>query len=157
MIRQGKVWGWTRPWHVGSNTEIHEVSINKDGYCSRHSHLHKANQFVVFAGKLKIIIWKDYGTETLEDVTILGPGESCIVSPGDDHRFVALEDTHALEIYFVELNPADIVRKDHGGMYKYAETTNIPGSGGRAEEERARYQSQSWTGADHCESRSSQK
>lgn len=129
MIRQGKVWGWTKPLYVNGQTEIHEVSIQKDGYCSRHSHTHKANQFYVFSGKLKVIIWKDYGSQVLEDVTILGAGESCVVPPGDDHRFVALEDTHALEIYYVQLNPADIVRKDHGGVYKYAEKTDLPDEG----------------------------
>ena len=145
MIRQGKVWGWTKPLYFGNNTELHEVMIRKDGYCSRHSHTHKANQFYVFTGKLKVIIWKDYGTDTLEDVTILGPGESCVVPPGDEHRFIALEDTHALEIYYVQLSASDIVRKDHGGVYQYAEKADItkqsitPSS-----------QYEGWTGGDGC-------
>jgi len=125
MIRQGKVWGWTKPLHVSESSEIHEVKIRKDGFCSRHSHKHKVNQFYVFAGKLKIIIWKDYGSSVLEDTTILGPGESCIVPAGEDHRFEALEDTHALEIYYVKLNTADILRVDHGGVFD-AETTAKP-------------------------------
>lgn len=129
MARQGKVWGWTKLLYRYNNVEIHEVRINKDGYCSRHSHKHKSNQFYVMSGKLKVIIWKDYGNgNELEDVTIVGSGEMCVVPPGDDHRFIALEDTHALEIYDVRLNPADIVRVDHGGMLHYAEKTDFGGA-----------------------------
>ncbi len=139
MIRQGKVWGWTKPLFCDNNVEVHEIFAKKNGYCSRHEHRHKANQFYVMSGKLKVIVWKNYGRETLEDVTILGPGESCVVPPGDDHRFVVLEDCHALEIYFVKLDPADIARVDHGGVYQYAETAKVSSgdgdSGGSAEEE----------------------
>jgi hypothetical protein len=40
----------------------------------------------------------------------------CTVPPGDFHRFEALEDTQALEIYWVDLKENDIVREDHGGL-----------------------------------------
>lgn len=133
MIRQGKVWGWTKPLYFGNNTEVHEVKIKKDGYCSRHQHKHKANQFYVMSGKLKVIIWKDYGNgNELEDVTVLGEGESCVVPPGDDHRFIALEDTHALEIYYVQLDASDIQRVDHGGVFQYAEKADT-GAAGKAD------------------------
>ena len=39
------------------------------------------------------------------------------IPPGLEHRFEVLEDTKALEVYWVnELNTNDIVRVDSGGM-----------------------------------------
>lgn len=147
MNRQGKVWGSTKCLYDANNVEIHEVFIQKDGYCSRHSHTHKANQFYVMSGKLKVIIWKDYGNgNQLEDVTVMGPGELCIVPPGDDHRFIALEDTHALEIYDVRLDRADIKRVDHGGMLHYAEKTDSATADRRA----GKPNYSGWTGTDDC-------
>lgn len=119
MILQGKVWGTTVPVFNKNNVEVHFVDIKKGGYCSKHYHKSKYNRFEVLYGKLKITIWKDYGNnKILEDVTIIKAGQSCIVEPGDFHRFEALENTQALEIYWVELNERDIVRYDHGGMRK---------------------------------------
>jgi quercetin dioxygenase-like cupin family protein len=124
MIIQGKVWGETRPLFNKNNVEIHFVDIKKGGYCSKHYHRSKFNKFMVMNGKLKITVWKNYGKEILEDISILHTGQACIVAPGDFHRFEALEDTQALEIYWVELNDHDIVREDHGGL-KDEEKTDI--------------------------------
>jgi hypothetical protein len=42
---------------------------------------------------------------------------SCTVAPGELHQFEVLEDdTVAFELYWAELNTADIVRQDAGGM-----------------------------------------
>ena len=39
------------------------------------------------------------------------------VPPAVDHRFEAMEDTRALEIYWIDgLDPNDIVRRDIGGL-----------------------------------------
>jgi quercetin dioxygenase-like cupin family protein len=116
MNIQGKVWGYTSSLFNKNNVEIHLLQADKGGYCSKHYHKSKYNRFFVIKGILKITVWKDYGTETLEDVTILGTGMECTVPPGDFHRFEALEDTDALEIYWVDLRENDIVREDHGGM-----------------------------------------
>jgi len=121
MIIQGKVWGYTTPLFNKNNVELHIAEIRKGGYCSKHKHKFKFNRFVVLKGKLQITIWKDYGTETLQDVSILGISQECTVSPGDFHKFEALEDTTVLEIYWVDLNENDIVREDHGGMINEAQ------------------------------------
>lgn len=118
MIIQGKVWGHTSPLFNKNNTELHLVHINKGGFCSRHLHKFKFNKFVVINGKLKVTIWKDYGSTTLEDVSIVNASQECTVPPGYYHKFEALEDTLALEVYWVELNDDDIVRADHGGIYE---------------------------------------
>ncbi len=124
MNIQGKVWGETRPLFNKNNVEVHYLDIKKGGYCSKHLHKHKYNKFIVIKGKLKVSIWKDYGTETLEDISIIQSSGECTVPPGDYHRFQALEDTQAFEIYWIELSDSDIVREDHGGM-KYEEKADI--------------------------------
>lgn len=116
MNIQGKVWGNTKPLFNKNNVELHAISINKGGFCSKHKHISKFNRFVVSKGKLKITIWKHYANKFLEDVTILNPGEECTVSPGDWHMFEALENTEALEIYWVELRDTDIERENIGGI-----------------------------------------
>jgi len=116
MKVQGKVWGASYPLFNKNNVEISAISIKKGGFCSKHLHTTKYNMFVVNKGKLKVTIWKDYGSEVLEDVSFLFPGMETTVSPGDYHMFEALEDTEALEIYWVELDANDIKRVNHGGM-----------------------------------------
>ena len=59
-------------------------------------------------------MWKsDY---ELVDDTLLHPGDYCVVRPGEFHRFQGLEDTHAIEGYFVELDDNDIERETVGGV-----------------------------------------
>jgi tellurite resistance-related uncharacterized protein len=122
MIVQGKVWGETSPLFNKNNVEVHLLKAKKGGYCSKHYHQFKFNKFLVIYGKLKITVWKDYGKKILQDISILGAGQECIVTPRDYHRFEVLEDTQALEIYWVELNAYDIIREDHGDMNDETET-----------------------------------
>lgn len=128
MNVQGKVWGETQPLFNKNNVETHLIQVKKGGFCSKHKHSHKYNQFIVIKGKLKVSIWKDYKntfghSEILEDISIIQSGQSCIVSPGDYHRFEALEDTQALEIYWVNLKEEDITRVDCGGIRNVHQAT----------------------------------
>lgn len=84
------------------------------GFCSKHSHQHKYNMFHVEQGRLKIQVWKnDYD---LVDTTIIGPGEQCIVAPGEFHQFHVLEEgTVAYEIYWTQIDASDIHRESCGG------------------------------------------
>lgn len=116
MIIQGKVWGCTSPIFNTNNVEAHYIEINKGGYCSNHKHQHKYNKFIILDGELQVTISKDYGNGVLQDITILGKGQEITVNPGEYHQFEALQDTQALEFYWVELNPTDIVRLTHGGV-----------------------------------------
>jgi len=109
---QGKFWGKTSCFYVSETSEVHYIDAIKGGYCSRHHHEKKWNRFVVLEGKLKVVLYKDGG----EDETILTDGMFSDVPPMVDHRFEVLEDTKALEVYWVDsLDPTDIVRKDTGG------------------------------------------
>lgn len=108
----GKVWGNTRFIFSANSVEVHRIEVNKGASCSKHLHRHKNNAFFVESGRLEVDVWKnDY---PLVDKTVLGPGDYMTVRPGEYHQFRALEDTAALEIYSVTLDPEDIVRESAG-------------------------------------------
>lgn len=108
----GKIWGNTECIFDKNNVSVHRIEANKGYMCSKHYHLHKHNIFYVEKGALQIEVWqKDYD---LVDTTIISDGQSTSVSPGLQHRFSALEDTIAFEIYFVELDNSDIIRSNTG-------------------------------------------
>jgi hypothetical protein len=52
------------------------------------------------------------------DSVYLHQNEMTVISPKEFHRFEALYDTVAFEIYWVELDKNDIDREDHGGIVK---------------------------------------
>lgn len=111
-MKQGKIWGYTKHIFGKNNVSIHRIEINKDSCCSKHYHDYKYNIFFIEKGKLLIRHWQnDYD---LIDETILNSGESCCIPPKHYHQFVALEDTIAYEIYYVELEEKDIVRENCG-------------------------------------------
>ena len=65
-------------------------------------------------GALKVIIYQ----QDSEDETILYEGMFSDVPPNVQHRFEALEDTKALEIYWIDpIERNDIIRFDSGGVY----------------------------------------
>ena len=113
MNIQGKIWGSTQSLFLKNNVEIHRIEVNEGGYCSKHKHDHKYNAFFVEKGQLKIIIWKnDYD---LIDETIISDKQMSVIKPQEYHKFIALEDTVAYEIYWTELDSNDIVRENCGG------------------------------------------
>lgn len=110
-VLQGKVWGTTQCIFSSSNVEVHRIDARKGGYCSQHCHRGKYNLFYVERGRLKVTVFRgDAG-----DDTVLTPGMSTSVAPGERHMFEALDDTVALEIYYVQLDPDDIERYTQGG------------------------------------------
>lgn len=114
-----KAWGWTMPLFNKNNVEVHRISVKKGGYCSRHIHRSKANKFIVTKGRLKISLTSVYEKHSEEDHVILNEGMQLTVPPGVMHMFEAMEDTEALEIYWVELDENDIVRHSAGGIKDY--------------------------------------
>ena len=112
MTKAGKVWGTTRLVKANPAFEVHHISARANSQCSKHKHAHKVNGFYVITGQLAIDVWKnDYD---LTDTTVLKAGEYGEVRAGEYHRFRALTDVEAMEIYFVRLDPDDIERKDVG-------------------------------------------
>lgn len=118
-----KVWGISTKVWASNNAEVHSIEINKGGFCSKHLHEAKSNLFFVNKGKLMVEVWEEDNNSSREICIrkfILTPQESLlVVSPKVYHRFTALEDTLATEIYWTEdINPYDIVRQELGGVKK---------------------------------------
>lgn len=107
-VTEGKVWGSTQLALRHNNVEAHSIIVKCGGYCSKHHHDHKWNRFLVLQGKLVVRIFRD----DMVDETIVGVGQITDVRPGLVHQFEALEDTLAMEFYWVDLDPGDIDR--HG-------------------------------------------
>lgn len=120
-MKQGKVWGETSCLIRNANTELHFIRVTKGGYCSTHLHRHRWNWFFVITGRLEVTVERtDSGTV---DHTILKAGQSTKVPPGYMHEFEALEDTVALELYWVEMAGSDIEREKSGGMRRVDQTS----------------------------------
>lgn len=113
--RMGKVWGVTQLGFSFNSTEAHAILVRQGGYCSRHSHSQKWNRFFVLSGRLVVRI---FHTEDLCDETIIGEGQVTDVPPGAKHEFEALEDTIAVEFYWVTLDALDIDRHGTQGGVK---------------------------------------
>ena len=112
---QGKHWGNTRCVYSHNNTEIWEIAIDRGGFCSEHFHHDKWNRFVVFKGLLKVTIFPEDESGSIDE-TILGAGGCTDVPPNRWHMFEALGDVEGIEIYWTTLDPSDIVRRTIGGM-----------------------------------------
>lgn len=106
-----KVWGDTECLLARPGIEIHRINGKQGGFCSKHRHAGKQNWFYVIGGCLIIHEWPESGPV----VTVLRAGKGHRVSPGVLHQFRAQEDTQALEVYWSELDPADIQRESEGG------------------------------------------
>lgn len=112
MKKEGKIWGDNILLFNNSNIQINQIYIKKGGRCSRHKHQYKNNMFFIQDGLLKIEKWNDSG---LIDTTILKAEQTTEIPSGIDHRFTALEDTRALEIYYPNsVDEMDIIRQDEG-------------------------------------------
>ena len=120
MNQQGKIWGRTAKLFSRNNVEVHRIEAVPGGYCSQHRHAQKWNLFFVESGTLEITIWQAEGRM---DVTRLNAGECCSVPPGLYHRFEAVTDVVALEVYWTELSGNDIDRSDTGGIRQHPANT----------------------------------
>lgn len=113
MDKSGKIWGFTSKIFSKNNVEVHRIVGKRGGKSSLHRHTAKWSMFFVEQGQIKISIDKnDY---PLTDETILNAGESIVIKPNEYHMFEILDEfSVAYEIYWTELNPDDIERKNCG-------------------------------------------
>ncbi len=116
--RQGKVWGVTQLLFAHHGVECHFIDVKEGGFSSRHRHHSKWNRFVVIQGCLEVRIYTSIecmgagDTKYEYDEIRLSDGDITDVPPGMWHEFHALEDTKAIEMYWVVLDAGDI---DRGG------------------------------------------
>lgn len=126
-MKTGKVWGDSRLELQTLYVAVHAIEVKSGGYCSWHSHKTKWNAFRVLSGTLVIQVRREHG---LTDETYLEPGDITTIKPGEVHRFYNRRGVcHALEIYHTNgnlLDPDDIDRLSHGGVYDVATLTGPP-------------------------------
>lgn len=115
-MKSGKIWGETNLVFSNNNIQINQIDIKKGGRCSKHMHNHKNNIFFIQSGKLLIEQWTKEG---IIDSTILKTEDKMEIASQVFHRFTALEDTKALEIYYLDINNDDIIREDIGSMISF--------------------------------------
>ncbi len=114
MNISGKIWGHTSLLFAANNVEVHRIQGIQGGFSSTHKHNSKFSMFIVEQGRVKISVTKnDYD---LVDETILTAGQSTIIPPGEFHKFEMLSDAVCYEIYWVTLDPKDIIRLDCGHL-----------------------------------------
>jgi quercetin dioxygenase-like cupin family protein len=102
-----KAWGSTESLFDNSSTEVHIASVYEKGFTSKHYHKHKYNLLYIIHGSLLLKIWDDFDAEHSHTLTT---GKKFIVNPGILHQFIALEQTHIIEIYFTDIDKNDIIR-----------------------------------------------
>jgi len=108
----GKIWGQTQLIFSINNVEIHRIEGKTGGVSSLHKHISKHSMIFVESGIVKISIKKnDYD---LIDETILRQGQCTTIEPTELHKFEIIEDAICYEIYWVTLDPLDIIREDCG-------------------------------------------
>lgn len=112
MITEGKIWGVTSEVYRDDTVSVNYLEIKAHGFCSEHCHARKTNIFIVLEGELAVRVWRD---RALIDFTVLKPGMSLHVLPGQWHQFEAKTVVRALEIYRVRLEDPDIDRRTQGG------------------------------------------
>jgi mannose-6-phosphate isomerase-like protein (cupin superfamily) len=109
---QGKIWGNTQRLFEHNGVQCDIIRVIKNCACSIHKHEMRSNAFYVIKGRLIIETWKnDYD---LVDKTLLYDGMRAGVPAGEKHRFVALENTLALEWYWIDNIRKDIDRDSQG-------------------------------------------
>lgn len=112
MIRESKIWGERWCLHQDSTHTTNILKLKADFRCSWHSHKTKWNLFAVISGSV--------GIKTIDGETILGPGESFTVAPGEMHEFRVHEDSVMVEEMYVEYDDDDIDRENVGGKMEDA-------------------------------------
>jgi quercetin dioxygenase-like cupin family protein len=130
-VETGKVWGKTKQIIDNPFVEMHHIRIKPSSYCSQHEHRFKSNHFYCLKGMVIVKVWKEGG---LIDETVLLPGSSTVVNPGEVHMFETpkissiqeelpdFKETDYIEVietyYPSPISPLDIRRKTQGGsMY----------------------------------------
>lgn len=110
-----KVWGLTRCIYSGLCYSIHELELNKGGFCSFHYHKERANWFRVETGIVRVVWafgWKINHSD-------LHPGNQLRIDAGIPHQFQVLENGLMIEEYStpysVRISDKDIYRLSEGG------------------------------------------
>ena len=118
-----KPWGFTELVACCPGFDLHRISVDRGGYCSRHAHVSRRNTFIVLGGSLQIQEFTNSKCDAIKSLINIRPGDLPVsINPGTYHRFVAFENCDALELYVPvngEPSDEDIVRVDIGGVMEF--------------------------------------
>lgn len=120
-----KSWGESIPLCRDDVAEIVRVKIKHGGFSSLHLHERKHNLFIVLSGTLQVKVHEDDALRTLRSNKFLKSDTPPLLVPaGTLHRFFALDDVEAVEVYVssdgTPVEAGDIVRQDEGGKVDVA-------------------------------------
>lgn len=115
MNKEGKVWGENILIFKNDSVQVNQIYIKRGGRCSKHMHNHKNNIFFIQSGRLLVEKWCE---NNIVDQTILESRDMLNIPSQTYHRFTAIEDTQALEIYYLNIDIEDINREDQGCIVK---------------------------------------
>lgn len=115
-----KAWGRSTLVYDDGLTAVYRIFVKKGGYCSLHRHAKKSNLFLCQSGSLVVHLDISGAADMLRPF-FLHPGSApLVIKAGDWHRFTALDEVIAFEIYQAEPNTFlaadDIERLDVGGV-----------------------------------------
>jgi mannose-6-phosphate isomerase-like protein (cupin superfamily) len=110
-----KIWGVTRCTFQSETTLIFHASIKAGGFCSKHHHEGRYNDFYVVHGALLVLFYKS-AEDTLPKIRLVESGQRIVAPPHRWHRFYALTPVELIETYWSVCGIHDIVRYDEGGM-----------------------------------------
>ena len=102
MNNYPKIWGTNNEIYANDLCSVNLLKVKKGGTCSYHSHVSKHNVFYVVMGQLRINT--EYGD------SIIKADQVFTVFAGTRHKFIAEEDTVAVEVMFVRYDSSDIER-----------------------------------------------
>lgn len=122
-----KIWGSSQVCYCDEQVEVVRIVVLPGGYCSRHLHRRKSNEFIVTRGSLSVFRHRsgENASDGLPAMEIeelsAGNHDRTRVAPGVEHRFRSLEGAIAYEVYtaipgeVIGSGEADIERFDEGG------------------------------------------
>jgi hypothetical protein len=117
-VIQEKVWGTTETLYKDALTWLTQINVVQGGFSSKHHHETLYNGFVVVSGSLLLLEYDNSGKE--HRIVLVPQAHGYKFAPMMPHKFEALEDTVAREIYWPKagyaIDVGDIVRQDTGGV-----------------------------------------
>lgn len=108
-----KPWGVTRKVESSLTKSVHELRLNRGGFCSFHYHKVKTNRFIVDSGLVRVVWSIGFVLKHLD----LSEGDILVIDPMICHQFQVLESGNMIEEYTGPyVVDSDIERLSAGGL-----------------------------------------
>ncbi len=99
---EDKVWGSVQHIFSDVHAAVSCLTVVRGTCCSIHYHEDRVNMFNVLSGVIAVEDWgpKDRDPEKRHELTILHPGEVCLVDVNRWHRFRVILSGRIVEVYY---------------------------------------------------------